>query len=105
MLEQKSSEKPEQGSGFVQPGEEKAQGSLIEACQQLKGITKRLERDFLQGTFHLTSFLKQTEPPLQPVKVPLADVPALQHINQTTQLGVIGKPAEDDLGATWSPCH
>lgn len=33
----------------------------------------------------------RTGPPLKPVKVPLNDIPALQCVVRTTQLGVIGK--------------
>ncbi|GAB0205421.1 WD repeat-containing protein 36 [Grus japonensis] len=36
-------------------------------------------------------------PPLQPVKVTLDGIPSLQHVNRTTQLGVVGKLAEGAL--------
>ena len=39
-------------------------------------------------------------PPLQPVKVPLNGIPSLQRVNQTTQLGVVGKLAEGALSPT-----
>ncbi|KAK4829379.1 hypothetical protein QYF61_003719, partial [Mycteria americana] len=38
-----------------------------------------------------------TGPPLKPVKVPLDGIPPLQHVNRTTQLGVVGKRAEGAL--------
>ena len=39
-------------------------------------------------------------PPLKPVKVPLDGIPSLQHVDRTTQLGVIGKLAEGALNPT-----
>ncbi|KAK4808830.1 hypothetical protein QYF61_001338 [Mycteria americana] len=39
----------------------------------------------------------RTGPPLKPVKVPLDGMPSLQHVDHTTQLGVIGKLAEGAL--------
>ena len=39
------------------------------------------------------------DPPLKPVKVPLDGIPSLHRVNCTTQLGVIGKLAEDALHA------
>ncbi|KAK4827563.1 hypothetical protein QYF61_019187 [Mycteria americana] len=41
-----------------------------------------------------------TGPPLKPVRVPLDGIPPLQHVDCTTQLGVVGKLAEGALNAT-----
>ncbi|KAK4822675.1 hypothetical protein QYF61_019042 [Mycteria americana] len=41
-----------------------------------------------------------TGPPLKPVKVPLDGIPSVQHVDRTTQVGVIGKPAEGALNPT-----
>jgi len=41
-----------------------------------------------------------TGAPLQPVKVPLNGIPSLQCVNHTTQLGAVGKIAEDALSPT-----
>jgi len=41
-----------------------------------------------------------TGPPLQPVQVPLDGIPSLQHVSNTTQLGVIGKLVESALSPT-----
>jgi len=40
------------------------------------------------------------DPPRQPVQVPLDGIPSLQRVNRTTQLGVVGKLAEDALDPT-----
>jgi len=39
----------------------------------------------------------RTEPPIQPVKVPLDGIPSLQCVDGTTQLGVTSKLAEGAL--------
>ncbi|GAB0195895.1 hypothetical protein GRJ2_002054800 [Grus japonensis] len=39
-------------------------------------------------------------PPLKPVKVPLDGIPSLQHVDHTTQLGVVSKLAEGALDPT-----
>ena len=39
-------------------------------------------------------------PPLKPVQVPLDGIPSPQHVDCTTQLGVIGKLAEGALNPT-----
>ncbi|KAK4827796.1 hypothetical protein QYF61_021788 [Mycteria americana] len=41
-----------------------------------------------------------TGPPLKPVKVPLDGIPSLQHVDHTTQLGVIRRLAEGALNLT-----
>ena len=41
-------------------------------------------------------------PPLKPVKVSLDGIPSLQHVDRTTQLGVVGKLAEGALNPTMS---
>jgi len=41
-----------------------------------------------------------TGPPLKPIQVPLNDILSLQHVNHTTQLGVIGKLAAGSLYPT-----
>ena len=41
-----------------------------------------------------------TGPPLKPVKVPMDSIPSFQHVNHTTELGVISKLAEDALNPT-----
>ena len=42
----------------------------------------------------------RTGPLLKPVKVPMDDIPSLQHVSCTTQIGVIGKHAEGALNPT-----
>lgn len=39
-------------------------------------------------------------PPLKPVEVPLVRILALQHVDHTTQLGVLGKFAEGAFNPT-----
>lgn len=41
-----------------------------------------------------------TDPPLEPVKVPLGGIPSLQHVNHTTQSGVFSKLAAGALDPT-----
>jgi len=42
----------------------------------------------------------RTGPPLKPVKVPLDGILSLQHVDCTTQLGVVGRLVEGTLNPT-----
>ncbi|KAK4819146.1 hypothetical protein QYF61_025826 [Mycteria americana] len=62
------------------------------------GIAPTHVQDLALGLVELHEV--RTGPPLKPVKVPLDGIPSLQHVNCTTQLGVIGKLAEGALNPT-----
>ncbi|KAK4829762.1 hypothetical protein QYF61_006486 [Mycteria americana] len=62
------------------------------------GIAPTHVQDLALGLFELHEV--HTVPPLKPVKVPLDGIPSLQHVDRTTQLGVIGKLAEGALNPT-----
>ncbi|KAK4824932.1 hypothetical protein QYF61_021552 [Mycteria americana] len=64
------------------------------------GIAPTHVQDLALGLVELHEV--HTGPPLKPVKVPLDGTPSLQHVDRTTQLGVVGKLAE---GALNSPVH
>ena len=52
-------------------------------------------------TLALLNFMRYARgPPLSPVQVPRDGIPSLQHVNHTTQLGVIGNLAEGALSPT-----
>ena len=59
------------------------------------GISLTFVQDLALGLVELHAV--HTRPPVQPVKVPLNGIPSLQHINHTTQLGVVGRLAEGSL--------
>ncbi|KAK4830184.1 hypothetical protein QYF61_008975 [Mycteria americana] len=58
------------------------------------GIAPTQVQDLALGLVELHEVC--TGPPLKPVKVPLDGIPSLQRVDHTTQLGVVGKLAEDN---------
>jgi len=62
------------------------------------GIPLTQGQDLVLGLVQLHEVL--TGPPLKPAKVPLDGIPSLQHVDHTTQLGVVGKLAEGAFSTT-----
>ncbi|GAB0208383.1 cAMP-dependent protein kinase inhibitor alpha [Grus japonensis] len=62
------------------------------------GIVPTHVQDLALGLVELHAVLMAS--PLQPVKVPLDGIPSLQHVDHTTQLGVVSKLAEGALDPT-----
>ncbi|GAB0188195.1 cAMP-dependent protein kinase inhibitor alpha [Grus japonensis] len=64
----------------------------------IPGVALTHVQDLALGLVELHAV--HTGPPLKPVKIPLDGIPCLQHVDRTTQLGVIGKLAEGALDCT-----